>query len=244
MQPGCSVSPLETKTLQRKVRHPSLEHEPFVHCSSEALTNKRFFWNRHLKSLEWSINAFISAVFIDFATDLSKTSNTTKSSRKDFPESMNEQDLCFHCPIPQSEISAEVAAYADVAKQIIDLAVFGAAQNRSYNRLADFTDTIGSRVSGSRSLEMAIKYMYKAMTQDGLDVHLGEPTGSILIRLQEFWKPKTTASLYFPPEPVKIPHWVRGKESAEMVEPRPKSLAILGLGSSIGTPPEGKSLCR
>lgn len=75
---------------------------------------------------------------------------------------------------PVSDISAEVAAYSDVAKQIIDLAVSGAAQNRSYRRLADFTDTIGNRVSGSQNLEMAIKYMYKAMTQDGLDVHLGE----------------------------------------------------------------------
>ena len=52
--------------------------------------------------------------------------------------------------------------------------MFGAAQKRSYKRLADFTDTIGSRVSGSHSLDMAIKYMHNAMTQDGLDVHLGE----------------------------------------------------------------------
>ncbi|XP_036931456.1 carboxypeptidase Q-like isoform X2 [Acanthopagrus latus] len=117
-----------------------------------------------------------------------------------------------HTTKKASDIAAEVAGYADVAKQIIDLAVFGAAQNRSYRRLADFTDTIGNRVSGSQNLEMAIKYMYKAITQDGLDVHL---------------------------EPVKIPHWVRGKESAEMIVPRPKSLAILGLGSSVGTPPEG-----
>lgn len=71
-------------------------------------------------------------------------------------------------------MAAEVAGYKGVAKQIIDLAVFGVAQNRSYRRLADFTDTIGNRVSGSSNLDMAIKYMYKAMTKDGLDVHLGE----------------------------------------------------------------------
>ncbi|MEQ2188655.1 hypothetical protein GOODEAATRI_017217, partial [Goodea atripinnis] len=110
------------------------------------------------------------------------------------------------------DIAAEVGRYADLAKHIIELAVFGAAQNRSYRRLADFTDTVGNRVSGSQNLEMAIKYMHNAMTQDGLDVHL---------------------------EPVKIPHWVRGQESAEMILPRAKSLAILGLGSSVGTPPEG-----
>lgn len=111
-----------------------------------------------------------------------------------------------------SDIAAEIAGYADVAKKIIDLAVFGAAQNRSYRRLSNFTDTIGNRVSGSDNLEKAINYMYKAMTQDGLDVHL---------------------------EPAKIPHWVRGNESAEMILPRAKRLAILGLGSSVGTPPEG-----
>uniref|UniRef100_A0A3P9JV48 Carboxypeptidase Q n=1 Tax=Oryzias latipes TaxID=8090 RepID=A0A3P9JV48_ORYLA len=109
-------------------------------------------------------------------------------------------------------IAAEVAGYTDVAKRIIDLAVFGAARNRSYTRLADFTDTIGTRVSGSNNLDMGIKYMYNAMVKDGLDVHL---------------------------EPVKIPHWVRGKESAQMLLPRTKSLAVLGLGSSVGTPPEG-----
>ncbi|CAG6015811.1 unnamed protein product [Menidia menidia] len=111
-----------------------------------------------------------------------------------------------------SDVASEVAGYADVAKRIIELAVSGTAQNRSYRRLAEFTDAIGSRVSGSHSLDMAIKYMYNAMTQDGLDVHL---------------------------EPVKIPHWVRGKESADMIWPRNKSLAVLGLGSSVGTPPEG-----
>ncbi|XP_068179855.1 carboxypeptidase Q-like [Antennarius striatus] len=112
----------------------------------------------------------------------------------------------------KKDIGAEVAGYADVSKMIIDLAVSGGAQNRSYRRLADFTDTIGNRVSGSHNLDMAIKYMYNAMSQDGLNVHL---------------------------EPVKIPHWVRGKESAEMIVPRAKNLAILGLGSSVGTPPEG-----
>lgn len=70
-------------------------------------------------------------------------------------------------------MAAEVAGYNSVAKQIIDLAVFGVARNRSFRRLADFTD-IGNRVSGSRNLDMAIKYMSNAMTKDGLDVHLGE----------------------------------------------------------------------
>lgn len=81
--------------------------------------------------------------------------------------------VCFFVT-PVSDIAAEVAGYAGVANQIIDLAVFGAAQNRSYKRLAGLTDTVGNRVSGSTNLEMAIKYMSNAVAQDGLDAHLGE----------------------------------------------------------------------
>ncbi|KAM3927703.1 carboxypeptidase Q [Leptodactylus fuscus] len=110
-------------------------------------------------------------------------------------------------------IKEEVAGYKDVAKSIINLAVYGGAQNRSYERLALFVDTIGNRISGSDNLENAIKYMYKALQEDMLQ----------------------NVSL----EPVKIPHWVRGKEAAMMIQPRKKNLAILGLGGSVGTPAEG-----
>ncbi|XP_075438786.1 carboxypeptidase Q [Ascaphus truei] len=110
-------------------------------------------------------------------------------------------------------IKEEIAGYTDVAKAIIDLSVHGKAQNRSYNRLSLFVDTIGNRISGSDNLKKAIQYMYDVLHKDGLE----------------------NISL----EPVKVPHWVRGEESAMMMEPRNKSIAILGLGSSIGTPCEG-----
>ncbi|XP_064504234.1 carboxypeptidase Q isoform X3 [Pseudopipra pipra] len=111
------------------------------------------------------------------------------------------------------DIKNEIAGYTDIAKAIIDLAVHGKAQNRSYERLAVFADTIGPRLSGSKNLDAAIKYMFSALQKDGLEnVHL---------------------------EPVKVPHWERGEEFAMMLEPRNQSIAILGLGNSVATPPEG-----
>ena len=38
---------------------------------------------------------------------------------------------------------------------------------------------------------------------------------------------------------LQVPHWVRGEESAIMLEPRYHVLPLLGLGTSIGTGPEG-----
>ncbi|XP_073406531.1 carboxypeptidase Q isoform X2 [Dendrobates tinctorius] len=116
-------------------------------------------------------------------------------------------------PRKLKQIKKEVANYKDIAKSIIDLAIYGSAQNRSYERLALFVDTIGNRVSGSDNLKNAIKYMYNALHEDQLQ----------------------NVSL----EPVKIPHWERGKELAIMIQPREKNLAILGLGGSVGTPVEG-----
>jgi len=38
---------------------------------------------------------------------------------------------------------------------------------------------------------------------------------------------------------VMVPRWVRGRESLELLLPQPQSLPMLGLGMSVGTPPNG-----
>src|SRR5690606_17059434 len=80
-------------------------------------------------------------------------------------------------------------------------------------KLTLLTDRFGPRLSGSRSLEDAIDWILDRMRTEGLDSVRGEP--------------------------VMVPHWVRGEESAEMTSPRRQRLGMLGLGMSVGTPPAG-----
>lgn len=101
-------------------------------------------------------------------------------------------------------------AYRAQADSLIDAAL---ADSAAYARLTVLVDRFGHRFSGSESLERAIDWILAEMKADGLENVRGEP--------------------------VMVPHWVRGEESAELVSPRPQALPMLGLGGSIATPPEG-----
>ncbi len=105
----------------------------------------------------------------------------------------------------------DLAPYRAPADRIIEAALADSAA--AYDRLAVMVDTYGHRLSGSQALEDAIDWMLAEMAADGLDNVHGEA--------------------------VMVPHWVRGDESATLVEPRRLALAMLGIGNSVGTPPEG-----
>lgn len=93
--------------------------------------------------------------------------------------------------------------------------IIGAAltSNKAYERLAYLTDQIGHRLSGSTALERAIDWAIIEMKKDGFDN----------VRREK----------------VMVPHWVRGKESLEMLAPASRQLTVLGLGNSTDTPAEG-----
>jgi carboxypeptidase Q len=100
--------------------------------------------------------------------------------------------------------------YREAANKLIEAAL---ADSFAYERLTEMVDRFGHRFSGSASLERALDWILEEMRADGLENVRGEP--------------------------VMVPHWVRGRESLELVSPRPMSLPMLGLGGSVGTPPEG-----
>ncbi|MGE3614883.1 MAG: M28 family metallopeptidase [Gemmatimonadales bacterium] len=100
--------------------------------------------------------------------------------------------------------------YRAAADRLTDAAL---ADSAAWNKLAEMTDRFGNRLSGSAALERAIDWMIAKMKEEGLENVRGEP--------------------------VMVPHWVRGRESAALVRPRPMDLPMLGLGGSIGTPAAG-----
>src|SRR5580765_2639075 len=101
-------------------------------------------------------------------------------------------------------------AYREPAARLIGEAV---STTFAWDRLAVLTDTIGNRLSGTPALDHAIQWAVAEMKKDGLEnVHT---------------------------ERVMVPRWVRGSESAEIVEPAHHALVMLGLGDSVGTGSDG-----
>src|SRR5688572_21414306 len=100
--------------------------------------------------------------------------------------------------------------YGPAADRLIAAALRDSA---AYKRLGELVDKFGHRLSGSAALEQAIDWIIAEMKKDGLQNVRGEP--------------------------VMVPRWVRGGESVELLTPRRDTLAMLGLGGSVGTPSSG-----
>jgi hypothetical protein len=85
--------------------------------------------------------------------------------------------------------------------------------NTAFNYVESLSVDVGPRLAGSEASARARDWAIAKLTSLGFaNVH---------------------------PEPFQITAWLRGPESAEIVSPRPQKLAILGLGGSVPTPPEG-----
>jgi carboxypeptidase Q len=101
-------------------------------------------------------------------------------------------------------------AFREDASKLIRAAT---ADDFAWRRLAELTDTYGARLGGSDNLTRAIGWAVETMKADGLEN----------VRAER----------------VMVPRWIRGRESAEIVDPPRHALTILGLGGSAATPPSG-----
>jgi hypothetical protein len=118
--------------------------------------------------------------------------------------------LAAGCCFAADESRSVAVLYTGPAQKLIAAAL---ADSHSLDRLQYLCDRIGNRLSGSDSLERAVEWAAAEMRSAGL-TNVRTP-------------------------PVKVPHWVRGSESAVMLAPVRKPLDMIGLGMSVGTPPQG-----
>ncbi|MFM9905310.1 MAG: M28 family peptidase [Pyrinomonadaceae bacterium] len=90
--------------------------------------------------------------------------------------------------------------------------------NYAYRRLAHLTNNIGPRLTGSPQAAKAVEYVADEMRKAGLEVRLQKVT---------------------------VPHWVRGKETGEIVQfegmapGTTQKIVLAALGGSIATPEQG-----
>ena len=88
----------------------------------------------------------------------------------------------------------------------------------AYVQLAHLCNNIGPRLSGSPQAQQAVQYVAAEMRRLGLDVQL---------------------------EKVRVPHWVRGAETSELVQfagqapGTTQKIVLTALGGSVATPAEG-----
>jgi carboxypeptidase Q len=102
------------------------------------------------------------------------------------------------------------AEYGAAAQRIREAAL---SSDGAFQRLSELTDRVGARLSGSAALERALTWAKETLLRDGQE--------------------RVTL------EPVKVPHWLRGAQSAQILTPIARELPVLTLGGSVATPPGG-----
>ncbi|XXF78249.1 M20/M25/M40 family metallo-hydrolase [Myxococcaceae bacterium GXIMD 01537] len=115
-------------------------------------------------------------------------------------------------PSPKKAPVSGPAASLPVAGRLIGAAL---TEGRAYARLAELTDGIGPRLSGTEGADAAVQWALRGFQADGVKAWL---------------------------EPVKVPRWVRGEASGEVVASgrnRAHRLSLLALGGSVATPAGG-----
>lgn len=108
-----------------------------------------------------------------------------------------------------SALEPRPGAEADAVARIVDAAT---NDGQSFALLQHLTDRIGPRLSGSTGAAEAVRWTAGQLRAGGFDARL---------------------------EPVVVPHWVRGAETAEITGATRRRLVVTALGGSVPTPAGG-----
>jgi Zn-dependent M28 family amino/carboxypeptidase len=116
------------------------------------------------------------------------------------------------------EKAAEIPLSPALIQELTAIRDAGLSDDYAFRQVEHLTQNIGPRPVGSPQAQAAIEYVASEMRKLGLDVHL---------------------------EPVQARHWIRGAETAELVEypgqapGTAQKIVLTALGGNHPTPPEG-----
>lgn len=119
---------------------------------------------------------------------------------------------------PQTSQAEQANFPPQLLEELSAIKAAALSDDYAYRQVAHLTENIGPRPSGSLQAKAAVDYVAAELRELGLDVHLEE---------------------------VKVPHWVRGAETAELTEysgqaaGTTQKVVLTALGGSTSTPAEG-----
>jgi carboxypeptidase Q len=119
---------------------------------------------------------------------------------------------------PQASQAEQANFPPQLLEELAAIKTAALSDDYAYRQAAHLSENIGSRPSGSLQAKAAVDYVAAELRQLGLDVHLEE---------------------------VKVPHWVRGAETAELTEyaghaaGTTQKVVLTALGGSTSTPADG-----
>jgi carboxypeptidase Q len=120
--------------------------------------------------------------------------------------------------VPQASAVQPANFPPELMQQLEAIKAAALSDDYAYQQLAHLTENIGPRSSGSAGAKASVEYVAAQLRDLGLDVHLEE---------------------------VKVPHWVRGAETAELVDylghapGTQQKIVLTALGGSTSTGADG-----
>ena len=114
--------------------------------------------------------------------------------------------------------AGKIAFPPQLQQNLVAIREAALADDYAYQQVAHLTDNIGPRPSGSPQAQAAVEYVAAELRRLGLEVRLEE---------------------------VRVPHWLRGAETAELVEysgqvpGTSQKIVLTALGGTTPTPPDG-----
>ncbi len=132
--------------------------------------------------------------------------------------SYSSQPVAGNSSVARESASPQSDDASKLHKELVTLRDAALADEYGYQELAHLTDSIGPRPTGSPQAKAAVQFVADEMRKLGLDVHLEE---------------------------VRVPHWIRGAETAELVEypdqapGATQKIVLTALGGNTPTPMDG-----